>query len=169
MNEFLTRNEQLQILDALVPLLGFLKSAKEKEKLGEKVLHGKKLTNSEKEEIYRLITGNQPPPGVRRGRPPEIERDFNLAVDYLNGLASGKKGMKFRTELAKKYKLSVSNDPDEIVDDHTFFPVFKKGRKQVRLFLSEVIKRAKDGRLSNKKNAVLMARKLSKTLDEYQD
>lgn len=91
-----------------------------KGKLAEKVLSGKQLNRLEKEEIYKLLTGKEPPPAAKRGRTSTVDRDFSLAVDYLYQKAEGKKRTDIlRQQLAKKHGLSGR--------ENTFYVALNRG------------------------------------------
>lgn len=58
-------------------------NAKYKRFLAEKILSGGRLATSEKEDIYRLITGKEPPAIRGKGRPSTVARDMAMAIDFL--------------------------------------------------------------------------------------
>ena len=51
--------------------------------LADKVLFGKKLTINEKENIYILLTGKEPPLVQGRGKKSTNARDIRIAIDFL--------------------------------------------------------------------------------------
>lgn len=78
-----------------------------RQQIAEKILNGQKLDNAERTEAYRLITGKEPEIEVKRGRPSTIDRDYNIATEYLLEKRKGKKKPNIiRRELEKKYGLS---------------------------------------------------------------
>jgi hypothetical protein len=88
-----------------------------KRKLADKVLKGKKLNNEEKEEIYTLLTGEEPEGLRRRGRPSTVSRDLNMAYDYLIEKEKGTKGP--HRVIKKKYKLTIN--------DNAFYMALNRG------------------------------------------
>jgi len=56
---------------------------KRKLTLAKKVIYAKPLTVSEKEDIYRYLTGQEPPLIYGKGRPSTIGRDLRIAMDFL--------------------------------------------------------------------------------------
>jgi len=73
----------------LAPSLGkqiagcILNTNNSKKYLAEKILSKKKLTIPEKEDIYRYLTGNEPPCIREKGRPSTMGRDMAMAIDFL--------------------------------------------------------------------------------------
>lgn len=56
---------------------------KRKLTLAKKVIYAKSLTLSEKEDIYRYLTGQEPPLISVKGRPSTTGRDVRIAMDFL--------------------------------------------------------------------------------------
>jgi hypothetical protein len=94
---------------------------KRKKNIAEKIISGKKLSQSEKIEIYVSLTGNRPPLKPK-GRPSTVERDIGIAVEYLRDLET--RGVKMagtiRMELTQKYRLPSSRE-------NTFYTALNKG------------------------------------------
>jgi len=167
------RSWQLEFLDRLLPEFKFLEEAKRKKELAEKVWKEEKLNKSEKQEIYFALTGENPPPGKRRGRPTEQERNFYLAYDYLREMAKeGRKTplAKLKSDLSKKYKLGVRKGTEDKESDreNTFYAALESGRQQMRCFAEEIIRRAKDGRLSDPSRARSLAERFLNWLDDFE-
>lgn len=98
-----------------------LQNSERKQKLSEKVLSGKKLSNSEKQEICKLLTGKEPLV-TKRGRPTAKERDARLAYDYLAKKDEGKNGLgNIREKLTFKYDMPQR--------DNTFYKAIANGIK----------------------------------------
>lgn len=96
-----------------------------KEQIAEKVLSGKRLNTSEREEIYRLLTGKSPNVSAKKGRPRQLVRDYRLAVDYLYARSEGSKRTdKLRIELADKHGLLKGG---RAYRDNTFYIALNKG------------------------------------------
>ncbi len=51
--------------------------------LADKVILSKRLTSVEKVDIYRYLTGKEPPYIDAKGRPPTTGRDMAMAIDFL--------------------------------------------------------------------------------------
>ena len=104
-----------------------------KEELAEKVLRGEKLNNSEKESIYRFLTGNEPR-CKKRGRPPTKVRDYRLALNFLTMRDKFPKRSvaKIRADLVKEYGLSDK--------DNTFYIALKRGMDILSLRTEKTIK-----------------------------
>jgi hypothetical protein len=146
-----------------VPQYGILYRAIRKGKLAEKVLTGKKLNRSDKQEMYFFLT-SQIPPLTKRGRPSTKERDFNLAAGYLDELAKdrGLDALKdFRTAFAKKFAWSPSSK-------NSFHEAFQRGCKRIPFFVEGVKKRVEEGSISDPKRAISIADDLLMKLGNYE-
>ena len=147
-----------------VPPQGLLYEAMRRGDLARKIFHGQKLTKKEKQEAYFFLTGKNPPPSKKRGRPPARYRDFNLAADYLNAAVKSKKGSNklkiLREKLTKKYGLPWS--------ENTFYSALKRGRKEIRFFHAEVIRRAEEGSISDPQRAKSLAHDLLLKVENYE-
>lgn len=98
--------------------------SQEKFRLAEKLIHGEKMTKTEKRQIYKYLTGEDAPQGMKRGRRAEIYRDIGIAMDYIAARAEGEEKAKdVRKKLAKLYDLNGLTD---VLDD-TFYKAFHNG------------------------------------------
>ena len=80
---------------------------KRKNEVANKVMAAKGLTKEEKQEIYLLLT-NDEPPIIKKGRPPKTKRDMDFAFDYLETKYCKKwTGIK---AIAKKYAMENSDE-----------------------------------------------------------
>jgi len=90
-----------------------------KRQLAEKVMKVKGLTKEEKQEIYNLLTNDDPPP-VKKGRPSKCMRDMAFAYDYLKAKYNGKwVGIE---SIATKHKIKIN-------DHTTIYKALDRGLK----------------------------------------
>jgi len=87
--------------------LAFEAEKKRKNDLAKKVMAAKGLTKEEKQEIYQILTSDEPPK-VKKGRPTTNERDKAFAFDYLQAKYCEKKWTGIEG-IAAKHKID-SND-----------------------------------------------------------
>lgn len=109
-------------------------------KLAEKQLSGKRLTRSEREDIYWYLTNNEAPTGKATGRPNTIQRDQAFAFDYLMEVRKGlKQPQEIRKELAQKHNIIGTNVPYEY-KDNTASLALKRGMNGLYKIATKMIK-----------------------------
>lgn len=95
-------------------------------KLGEKILSGKALSKDEREEVYRRLTGEEPPMTAKKGRPSKRDRDLDVAFDYLYNRDRYKRTDKLRLDLSKMYNISTK--------ENTFYAAINRGIEEIIQF-----------------------------------
>lgn len=89
----------------------FSKDEKRKIELANKLIRVKKLPAADKAEIHRMLTGHDY--SVKRGRPPEAGRNFDVTVDFLYLLGSTENNAKqIMRKLAIEYNLPGTDNDD---------------------------------------------------------
>lgn len=116
-------------------------------RLAEKLMSGEKLTETEKRQIYRYLTGIDAPRGSKRGARAKTYRDLGLAIDYLFARDAGqKKAGEVKRELAKIYELPGEKSGDiVIVNDDTFYKALHNGLSMLESSAREWIKSVESG------------------------
>jgi len=108
-----------------------------KEELADKVLRGKKLSKSEKESIYRILTGKEPRP-KKRGRPKLDVRNYRMAIAFLQMMDEDPNKSHIYKERIReqysRYKLSKN--------DNTFYAALNKGIDILQARAESCIERA---------------------------
>lgn len=105
----------------------------ERRKLADKVFYCEKLTDFDRQKVYRMLTGKEPPE-KKRGRPSTESRDMELAYEFLVKKKCGKVFNNTIIDLVNKYGLPVNQNME-----NTFYTALNRGIRHLQKVAKETI------------------------------